>query len=335
MISAPNHTQTPNICFDEIFKTLKEGELRVILVLIRQTFGWHKPFDRISLSQLAEKSGMERKSVCRSLNSLIQKNLVRKTKIGEVGRERCYYMLVTEKVENETRKEDDGIESAEEIQLISNILYQCPKDTPPVSYGHPPSVFRTPTKETNTKETNTKEQQQASPVSAAVFSDSKNKEQQQPKYYPCLESVNIPLEVKVDISTSYDLPTVLHALEWLKHYKKPLSKPLAAVLRWACKNRPDIDKPKEPKKMALDIAAFNRDYFRQINTIARENNINLHYEGLREATNEYLQTQNDRIYFKDKGFLEQVANYLRKKSIQCETLFKMIELCQKDWAKQQ
>jgi len=56
----PNFTQTPNEFFDAIAKTLKEGELRVLLVIMRQTFGWRKEWDRISLSQLATKTGMER-----------------------------------------------------------------------------------------------------------------------------------------------------------------------------------------------------------------------------------------------------------------------------------
>lgn len=149
-ISPPNYTQSPNICYDEIFKNLKEGELRIILVLIRQTFGWHKAADRISLSQLSEKSGMERKSVCRSLNSLIEKKLVIKNKFGTVGQERCYFSLAIENAEIPEKELDDSI-TEEEMALISNISYQCPKDTPPVSKGHPPSVLKTPTKETNQK----------------------------------------------------------------------------------------------------------------------------------------------------------------------------------------
>lgn len=154
-IPAPNYTQTPNIFFDEIFKTLKEGELRIVLVIMRQTFGWHKPCDRISLSQLSEKTGMNRTSVCRSLNSLINKRLIEKHKIGELGEEKCYYTLVTEVVEPEVIKDDDGIETQEESDLISKSLYQSPKETRPVSLGDPTSLFRRPTKETITKEKTT------------------------------------------------------------------------------------------------------------------------------------------------------------------------------------
>ena len=59
MFSKPNYTQTPNEFFDDIAKTLKEGELRVLLVIMRQTFGWgNKKWDRISISQFQEKTGM-------------------------------------------------------------------------------------------------------------------------------------------------------------------------------------------------------------------------------------------------------------------------------------
>ena len=149
-ISPPNYTQSPNVCFDEIFKTLKEGELRVILVIIRQTFGWHKAADRISLSQLSEKSGMERKSVCRSLNSLIEKKLIIKNKFGDSGKERCYFSLAVEESESKEKESDDEI-SEEEMALISNNSYQCPKDTPQCPKDTTPSVLKTPTKETNQK----------------------------------------------------------------------------------------------------------------------------------------------------------------------------------------
>lgn len=150
-IPAPNYTQSPNILFDEVFKTLKEGELRVILVIIRQTFGWHKSFDRISLSQIAEKSGLERSYACRSLKSLIQKRLVEKKKFGGAGQEKCYYRLVLEECKPQELDESDGVESQEEMDLISNSSYQCLTDTPPVSVEHWTSVCETPTKETPQK----------------------------------------------------------------------------------------------------------------------------------------------------------------------------------------
>lgn len=151
-IAPPNYTQSPNVFYDEIFKTLTEGELRIVLVLIRQTFGWHKQADRISLGQLAEKTGMLKGSVCRSLNSLIKKNVIEKKKFGESGKERCYYSLVVEEQEQELISEDDGIETEEEKRLISNNLDQSPKETPPVSQRDYPQSPKETHKTNPTKE---------------------------------------------------------------------------------------------------------------------------------------------------------------------------------------
>ena len=139
-LPAPNYTQAPNLFFDEIFKNLTEGELRVVLVLVRQTFGWHKQYDRISLSQMAEKTGMARTSICRSLNSLLAKGIVQKKKIGDPGKERCFYTLSVEAIQQEPLDPDDGIESEEEMALFSNNFDQSPKETPPVSLRDPPSL---------------------------------------------------------------------------------------------------------------------------------------------------------------------------------------------------
>jgi phage replication O-like protein O len=142
--------------FDEIFKTLNEGELRVVLVLVRQTFGWHKSFDRISLSQLAEKTGMVRTSVCRSLSTLIEKGLVIKKKFGSIGQLRCYYSLAMEEMTSEKEDPSEGIESEEEMAIISNNSDQSPKETRVVSQRDQGSLLKRHTKETLSKETKKK-----------------------------------------------------------------------------------------------------------------------------------------------------------------------------------
>ncbi len=145
-IQSPNYTQSPNVLFDEIFKTLKEGELRIVLVLIRQTFGWHKEWDRICIGMLANKSGMERKSVQRSLKSLIDKGVVEQKRYGKNGKERLYFRLVMEEIEAE--KFDDDEITEEEIQMLSNNSYLRPKVPTPASLDPSTCVPKTPTKET-------------------------------------------------------------------------------------------------------------------------------------------------------------------------------------------
>jgi len=147
-IAAPNYTQTPNTFFDDIAKTLKEGELRVLLVIMRQTFGWRKEWDYISISQLMRKTGMERMAVLRSLKGLIEKKIVIKRKLGPKGIEKCWYSLNAETPEKDEINPDDGRESPEELEYFSNNSDQYPKDTPT-------SILKIPKKETKTKEKKT------------------------------------------------------------------------------------------------------------------------------------------------------------------------------------
>lgn len=132
-IPAPNFTQTPNELFDTWLPKLKEVELKVLLVIMRKTFGWHKVRDRISLSQLSEITGCERARVAESTKTLVEKGLITKTVEGPIGKQVTYYELV--------------------IEEDSNNSDQCSKDTPP-------SAQKAHTKETHTKD-NVRTQQAA------------------------------------------------------------------------------------------------------------------------------------------------------------------------------
>jgi phage replication O-like protein O len=143
----PNFTQIPNDFLDESIPDLKEGELRVLLVLMRQTFGWHKNWDHLSLSQFAQKTGMEKKSVARTLKNLLEKGLIKKIKQGTKGNEKCFYSIPVDGHKLDPHLHVSNEESRE-IEGNSNNCYQCPKDTPP-------SVLKTPTKETLTKQKET------------------------------------------------------------------------------------------------------------------------------------------------------------------------------------
>jgi biotin operon repressor len=77
------NTAVPNILFDVYLRTLKETELKVLLVIIRQTVGWvdvrtqkRKEMDWLSGSQLQLKTGCSRRAISIATESLIQKNLI-------------------------------------------------------------------------------------------------------------------------------------------------------------------------------------------------------------------------------------------------------------------
>lgn len=52
--SQPNTTPTPDEIFDRFLPELTHAELKVLLYIVRRTFGFTKDKDRISLKQIAE-----------------------------------------------------------------------------------------------------------------------------------------------------------------------------------------------------------------------------------------------------------------------------------------
>ena len=76
-------TQVPNVVFDKLLTTLTFGEFKVLMVIIRQTYGWvdqrtgkRKNRDRISHGQFMQKTGLSRRMISKTLQSLVSKGLV-------------------------------------------------------------------------------------------------------------------------------------------------------------------------------------------------------------------------------------------------------------------
>ena len=77
-------TPVPNELFDVHLPHLKPGELKVLLVVVRQTLGFvkhkgskeRKTRDWISRSQLVQKTGCSKMTVSQSIASLVQKRLI-------------------------------------------------------------------------------------------------------------------------------------------------------------------------------------------------------------------------------------------------------------------
>jgi len=86
--SGPNGTIVPDDVFDILAPHLKESELRVLLYIIRRTFGFGKSADAISLSQLTDGittrdgrildsgTGMSRKGVVSGIKGLVNKGII-------------------------------------------------------------------------------------------------------------------------------------------------------------------------------------------------------------------------------------------------------------------
>jgi phage replication O-like protein O len=83
--NSPNYTQTPNDLFDSIMKRLSESELKVAMAIVRKTFGYHKKYDAVSLSQLEEMTGLSRSACSVGVSSLIAMGLVKIVGTGKRG----------------------------------------------------------------------------------------------------------------------------------------------------------------------------------------------------------------------------------------------------------
>ena len=87
----PTTTPTPDLLFDHIMQELNQAELKVLLYIIRRTFGFKKKFDDISLNQLVDGirtkegkvldrgTGLSKSAVARALRALKEKHLIEAT----------------------------------------------------------------------------------------------------------------------------------------------------------------------------------------------------------------------------------------------------------------
>ena len=86
--SKPNTTPTPDELFDRVMTELSHAELKVLLYIIRRTYGFKRETDSISLKQISEgiitKTGkqldsgaaIDRRTAMRAVKHLEQKGLI-------------------------------------------------------------------------------------------------------------------------------------------------------------------------------------------------------------------------------------------------------------------
>lgn len=105
--SSPSYTQVPDELFDSLMPTLADAELRVLLYVIRRTFGFKRDADAISLSQMVSGittrdgrvldhgTGLSKATVARGLKGLRDKGIViaQRNSSAERGDEPTSYRL--------------------------------------------------------------------------------------------------------------------------------------------------------------------------------------------------------------------------------------------------
>ncbi len=72
----PNSFQVPNIYVDDVLPHLSGSETKILLFIVRKTFGWRKSEDRISISQMAEGTGVSPRHAIRGVKTLVAMGVV-------------------------------------------------------------------------------------------------------------------------------------------------------------------------------------------------------------------------------------------------------------------
>lgn len=92
---SPNYTQIPNVFLDKQMPKIKSlAELKVVLAVMRQTFGWQKKADRLSLTQLIKLTGLSRPSTNEGVKQALAHGILDREEVGDSFR----YWLVVKKL---------------------------------------------------------------------------------------------------------------------------------------------------------------------------------------------------------------------------------------------
>lgn len=159
----PNSFQVPNAVVDELMDDLKDVEFRCYITLIRQTTGWNKQFDFISVSQFQKFTGRGKTAIVAAMRNLQNLGLVvelEQTKNGV----KCYAL-------NFEKLAEWGSES--EPQVVQKVNGSKSEPVQKVNWGgsesEPQGVQKVNTQNTNIKTHSTKTTTTAAPVCEIVI----------------------------------------------------------------------------------------------------------------------------------------------------------------------
>lgn len=69
-------TRIPNIILDEWMSKMQPSSFKVLMAICRKIYGWRKKSDYISLSQIKKSTGLDKRTIIRSIQELEEKNLI-------------------------------------------------------------------------------------------------------------------------------------------------------------------------------------------------------------------------------------------------------------------
>jgi phage replication O-like protein O len=283
-VNPPQHFQTPNDLVDHWLPHLGKAELKILLVVMRKTFGWHKETDRISISQFEKITGLARPNAVRAVKCLVDKGVLLKEISGTLGNEEAHYRLAVQ----------DSLNNFNESQKRPPPSFET--KLPPSFETKPGGVSkRNPQKTSITKDIYIKQQQQ--PVQAAPAAA---------VFFKCLKDVEMPEKDKVWISQNYSEAVVEKAVKWATHPLTKIKKTLQQAIKWACEHSPDLPvDSKETKKK-------NRDHAEEAQQRLESKTHKIEILNKSVLVTPFAQGKEIAIDYTENGFKEQLESALLK-----------------------
>jgi len=104
------YTRVPNILFDKWMAKMKATSFTVLMTIWRKTIGWDKEYDKISISQIMELTGLSNKTITEAIKELKLKKLI----INEnVSRKIGYFKVNLTGVNSTADENQSGVNSTD------------------------------------------------------------------------------------------------------------------------------------------------------------------------------------------------------------------------------
>jgi hypothetical protein len=107
----PNFTQYPNEILDNWMPHLSGNQTKIINVFVRQIYGYHKDYDKISIRQISQKTGISISKVFKDVKNLISIGCIKILKKGDKNNAHLYQILnITEELpQREHSRRNKGV----------------------------------------------------------------------------------------------------------------------------------------------------------------------------------------------------------------------------------
>lgn len=115
-IKPPNYTQVPN-CLLDAMGEFTGVEFKVLMVICRQTFGWHRDSANMSITFLANQLGASRQSVISACSALEEKGVIQTSDGGGYHDGTIYKLVIEDWSKNLTNGERDWSKNLTNVSL--------------------------------------------------------------------------------------------------------------------------------------------------------------------------------------------------------------------------